>query len=153
MTKAIWAVLCKKAIIDRDTNDLSLVDVISGINLNVPIDVPGPFGVKLDSMIVSLWINDTDQEVVEEVKLYYKPVGGKEREVSYKEIVLKPNSFHRWIVRLSEGEFEAEGMHAFIIKQKAARSGKWTQVLSTPFVVTFNRSEEAEVFVKQNPQE
>ena len=60
MIKHAWSVLCQKTVIDNDSNNISLFDVIEQLGVNVevkdPKKVPKKINIPIDYEVVSLWL-------------------------------------------------------------------------------------------------
>ncbi len=68
MIKNIWSILCKQSIIDRETNNLSILDILEEIKVNInpekslkikDIDIP----ININYEFISLWKRDTSSSV------------------------------------------------------------------------------------------
>lgn len=59
MAKHQWSMICEKALIDRFTNNLTIVDVVEEVNLTIQrtskSEEAGPPLVPVDFAVVSLW--------------------------------------------------------------------------------------------------
>lgn len=68
MIKHIWSVLCQKTIIDSDTNNISLVDILEQLTANVnikdPKNEPKEINVPINFEVVSFWLKDSAEKVV-----------------------------------------------------------------------------------------
>jgi hypothetical protein len=55
--KHIWSVLCKKSVIDADTNNISLNEVLEEVTFNIPLDkdLKLPANFVFDYEIISFW--------------------------------------------------------------------------------------------------
>lgn len=67
--KHIWTVLCRESVIDKETNNISLINVVEQISVSTPIPFErqpagqargGPIPISLE--IVSLWIRAEEAE-------------------------------------------------------------------------------------------
>lgn len=68
MIKHIWSVLCQKTIVDSDTNNISLVDILEQLTANVNIKDPKnelkEINVPINFEVVSFWLKDSAEKVV-----------------------------------------------------------------------------------------
>ena len=58
MINHIWTVVCTKSVIDSDTNNISLIDTIERLRINLPIGQSSntaPINISINFEIVSLW--------------------------------------------------------------------------------------------------
>src|SRR3989344_8530142 len=63
MLKHVWSILCRKSIIDIDTNNITLSDVLERIIINVNQeenfkDKTLNYSLPIEFEVVSLWFND-----------------------------------------------------------------------------------------------
>lgn len=63
MVKHIWSVLCRKSIVDSETNNLSINDVLEQLGIDVKIkkgneDKVNVVNVPIEFEVVSMWVKD-----------------------------------------------------------------------------------------------
>lgn len=69
MVKHVWSVLCRRSIIDSETNNISLNDIFEQLEVNAKIkkenensEEPKKLNVPIEFEIVSMWVKDNEQE-------------------------------------------------------------------------------------------
>lgn len=62
MIEHVWSVLCTKSIIDRDSNNLSLIDTLEQLNLSPDVEFPAVIGNAFE--LVSMWSRSNYDELV-----------------------------------------------------------------------------------------
>lgn len=65
MVKHVWSVLCRRSVIDKESNNLSIYDVFEQLNVGLKIRQGTPqnvFNIPIDFEVVSLWVKDNKKE-------------------------------------------------------------------------------------------
>lgn len=130
MAKLIWSMLCEKPLIDSQTNNVSLINIIEEFSVpNVPISIPQPF------FIVSLWqreLSDKNKPENFEYRIMLVSPSKSERElIKYKVKIEKER--HRTmngIIGLKIGEL---GTHYISVEIK--KDGDWKKSIRIPFYI------------------
>lgn len=64
MLNHVWTVLCKQSVIDQDSNNLSLYEVLEKVSLEIDTtDKSGEFAIPLEFEVVSLWNKATSEKL------------------------------------------------------------------------------------------
>ena len=140
--KVVWAILCKDTIVNRDTNNMTLVEVIEELNVvaSPPQGTPVPelgFSAVLDLHLVSLWVR-TEPSVPEKGQARFKAVTPKGREVvtAEAEVDLTEGPRLRADGHLLESPFpfSDDGTYFFKIEMRTPESD-WEEVYELPLWV------------------
>lgn len=140
--KVVWAILCKDTIVNRDTNNMTLVEVIEELNVvaSPPQEPSGPelgFSTVLDLHLVSLWVR-TAPSVPEKGQARFKAVTPSGREVASAEaeVDLTEGPRLRADGHLLESPFpfSDDGIYLFKIEARTAESD-WEEVYELPLWV------------------
>lgn len=64
--KHIWSVLCRRSIIDNETNNISLNDVLEQLTIGVKVKqqaspIPEGINIPIDYEIVSMWMRENEK--------------------------------------------------------------------------------------------
>lgn len=58
----VWSVLCSRSSTDKETNNVSLFDVIEQLNVLAPDPIPDGAGIPIQSELVTLWSRENPEE-------------------------------------------------------------------------------------------
>src|SRR5258706_4405510 len=129
MIKHIWSVLCLKALIDSDTNNLTIVDVLEELSINVssaPVANAGVntgmnrIDIPITYEVVSLWIRDS-AKTKETVTLKVEVIdpSGKELNMFEQPAEMKEGLLrYRTRLKISGMEVTTPGRYTFHVKIK-----------------------------------
>lgn len=151
MATNIWSVLCKSTAIDRDTNTLSLFEIIEGIEIqdipkeayeDAPIQLSGNGGDV--ACLVSYWWRD-DPSKKERAEGRCRVIGPNKKEIyshAFK-IDLTSHSKSRHILRFSGLLFCGPGIYQYTLQQRVIteKSSRWRTVAKVPLDMRINNSE------------
>jgi hypothetical protein len=145
--KVIWAILCQSAAIDKDSNNVSLFNVLEEVHVAAELPQEPSPGMEmsglapLPSELVTLW-ERTDPDVPEHgygrIKLILP--NGKSWQAGTHEVDLT-----RFIRLRSRGSIPGipiggEGVYRFVIEGKG-EDGEWVQMFELPLQVVVQRQE------------
>jgi hypothetical protein len=131
MIRLLWAIVCRSSAIDRDSNILSLFDILEEITVLEPITEKGQAPVP--SQLVMLWGRSKPAKPVKSIarvslvlpsgQLFGKPI----------EVPIDLTRFKRLRHRIQSTTFPVaeEGVHEFLIEFQAS-DGSWTHAASVP---------------------
>ena len=143
MIRHIWSVICMQAVIDKDTNLISLINVVE--QLNIP-EKPSPekvVGFNLE--MVSYWVRESPN-VSEKAKgrvLFVSPSGLILKSIDY-EIDLSTYERLRSRSRIVNFPAPESGQYMFKVEFSSEKAKKWKQVASVPLQINFTGSEKTE---------
>jgi hypothetical protein len=146
--KVIWAILCQNSAVDRDTNNLSLFNVVEELTVPArpPAGSPGqqlPAGALQQPLfqLVVLWTR-SDPDVPEQGRGRIQvllPDGSLAMRQEF-EVVLTQYLRVRFRSNIPELPVGGEGVYRFLIDGKAADS-EWSQLFELPLSVVFQRQD------------
>lgn len=133
--RLIWAVLCRHAIVEQETNTLSLIDVIEQINIefndNVVPPATAPAALPIPLELISLWQRGPDGSGGT-FKITLRTPQGAESQghaIGTIEQGLAPRS--RITTRVPNLPWRGEGEYAFVV-QLSTKSA-WRTIADVPF--------------------
>ena len=143
MIKNDWSILCKSTSIDKDTNSISLFNVIEEVNIVGP---PLPNDLKKDEdvllplsfEIVSLWSRvDKDKPIQSQAIIVTKTPYGKE--YKGKPIPIDLSGFLRTRTRIKHSgiPFKKSGVYNFSIRIKKGETKQFIEVSNIQLYLTF----------------
>jgi hypothetical protein len=147
--KVIWAILCQSSAVDRDTNVVSLFNVIEDLTLSAPPPEapPGqqlPAGLALvpPFRIVALWSRsnpDVPEQGRGRMRLLLPKDGSVARTQEF-DVDLTQHLRLRHIMNLSGLPLGGEGIYRFVIDGMTGTS-EWTEKFELPLHVAFQRQD------------
>lgn len=154
MIKHIWSVLCQKSLIDSETNNLTLVDVLEELSINVslpPVNLSGSgtptmgrIDVPIGYEIVSLWVRDS-AKTKETVNLRIELIDPNGKEVSKQDhsVVMNENLLrYRTRLKIVGLGITTPGNYTFLVKIKEEDKENYRTVAELPLDIKI---------VKNNP--
>lgn len=142
--KHIWSVLCKKSIIDADTNNISLNEILEEVSFNIPFDkdLKLPTSFNFDYEIVSFWTSTspkggekfyTEVEFIDPDK---KTLNKLEQEIMF------PENKKRLRTRIKANGLNAtrEGEYILKIKAKEKKADKFKVLTEVPLTIRIKRT-------------
>ena len=143
MIEHIWTVLCSRAIVDADSNNLSLINVIEQININ---DEPKPDGfIPIPFEVVSYWSRiEVDKPANGQVNITLISPSGKL--INTNEVPLDLKNFQRERQRVSYPGIPASepGRYVFHIEFRDESEQQWHEVANVPLTIIFTPHKETQ---------
>lgn len=136
MINHVWTVLCTRSVIDIETNNVSIQDVIE--QLNIPGD-PKPDGLlAIPFEIISLWIR-FDPKIPGQglERISFVTPSEKSTVVAESPIDLSTAERQRNRIRFPGLPIAEEGRHYFQIEYKQD-NGEWTKAATLPISIQFD---------------
>ncbi len=143
MIEHIWTLLCSQAIIDRDSNNLSLFNVIEQINIEGEPQLGRVAPVGLE--VVSLWVrSDLNTPGRGHARLtFVSPTGTRIKSVEDELDLTKCERLRTR--RLFAGlELSEPGQYTFKLELLNDGENRWREVASVPLKVVFAPTQTAE---------
>ena len=135
MPKHLWTVLCKRTVLDRYTNTVSMFQVLD--ELKAPLsELEMPATVPLEWSLTTLWMRE-DLTISEEfatrvdiISPKGKTLGGSEAPVD-----MSAHKRHRMITNQDRLSIDGPGIYLFRIEYKA-KNGRWVRAAEVPLELT-----------------
>jgi hypothetical protein len=139
MVEHVWSVLCAKALIDRDSNQVSLLQSIEKVTVNLPGPFPDappkplvPFPVDL----VSYWIrSDPDKPELAQCLVTLTAPDGDIVTTTEGPVDLMEFVTLRAVVKSESLPLKSPGYFHFNVFVRATEVGDWMRVARVPFEV------------------
>lgn len=135
MIEHIWSVLCSRSVIDSETNNVSIQDIIEQININAEPAENGFLPIQLE--LITLWgrkeINETAKGIE---RVTFITPSGKNEVISEAEIDLTKAERHRQRVRFPGLPVNETGKYYFKVEIKNG-DNEWKQASAIPLKVVF----------------
>ncbi|RJP52023.1 MAG: hypothetical protein C4586_03585 [Anaerolineaceae bacterium] len=135
MIKHIWSVLCSRSVIDIDTNNVSIQDIVEQVNINAEPVADGFLPIPLE--LVTLWERkDSDKPAKGIERITFVTPSGKSNIVSEAEIDLSNAERHRHRVKFPGVPLSEAGRYYFNVEIKNDNN-EWNKVAAIPLKVIF----------------
>lgn len=137
MIKHVWSVLCQQSIINRDSNNISLIEVIEQLSIEgrlIDSKDEKPKLLPLSFNIVSMWIRKNLDEPADSKAniILFSP---NDKELSRKEVHIDLSEYQRFrtISRINGLPFSGYGQYKFVIK--VLKEEDWGTVARLPLSI------------------
>ncbi len=150
----LWTVLCSRSILDKSTNQLTLVDVIDDVSLR---DAVLPTGEHLTDSLANAVATDGAANITAKMELVSqwarsdmeKPEKGRARftilspsgellgNASEARLDMTKFKYSRHMLRFESFSFVGAGTYLLVVQQKSGRAKKWRTVSETPFTINY----------------
>ena len=140
--KVLWGILCKNVIVNRDTNNITLVEVLERVTITAtpPEEQPEPdqgINAMLDIHLVSSWAR-SDPNTPEMVYAKFRVVAPDGRSLASEELEvdLTESRYLRASGHLLDAPFafSGEGQYLFKIETRPPEpESEWKEVYELPF--------------------
>lgn len=140
MSKHQWSILCRKGIIDKDDNTISLIEAVDEVKLTPlekleekPDSSTLPV-IGLEMQLITLWYKadtDRDKEELDFARVKLKDPNGKLLlNQPYNVVIPKDSARARFILRFQHIPFTASGAYVFSVQQKKGteKNTRWVNV-------------------------
>lgn len=146
MLRHVWSVICSKSVIDNDSNNISLFDVIEEVRIElrkeVTPDITSHGAISFNFEWVTLWARAE----------FGKPTKGQVRDcvldpsgkvIGEREYEVDLSKHERFRIRrmLQNPLFQVSGQYQFCTQVKGEKQGIWNDVSSVPLTVFVEKKE------------
>ena len=142
MPNHVWSTVCSKAILDRETNNISLIEVLEEIQFGPPppdndLGQEGYVMLPIPMTLVTLWERESgsDSETFAVRIKFVDPtgtwIGPKDTE---REHTIDKLRF-RSINRMMAVPFSESGRYIILVQSKTSGSGRWKQNARVPLSI------------------
>jgi hypothetical protein len=137
-----WTVLCSRALIDKDTNNVSLLEVIEQIHVEDWRDRPGLAVLPLE--LASLWTRaEVDIPSRGEARTLFRNPMGDTMATQTNEVDLSVYKRLRNRGQLPALPIDRPGLHWFVIECRQQGSDEWREVSRLPLEVQVRTTADA----------
>lgn len=130
----IWSILCRSQIVDRERNNLSLIDIVEQINFGVKKEIDH---VPVQLYLVSMWWR-TDQGVSESAYERFQIIApdGETLFTSPKiQIDLTLHTRSRTVIEVTGLPFKTNGIYKFVIQSALDEESEWINLALVPLEI------------------
>lgn len=132
-----WSVICSQSIIDRETNNFTLVNTLESVQIKgPPISEGEEVLLPITHELISLW-SRVPSDTPESGQSQWRLIGpnGEERTGKSMEIDLKNHARFRSRIRFATLPYLGNGIYRLCVDFQDAESGTWGQVASIPIEI------------------
>ena len=146
MIEHVWSVFCSRVLIDKDANNVSLVDVIEQFTLTVPPPIADkPLVVPNDSELVSLWSRAADDRpCAGTCRVVWKTAAQEEKELISTGVDLTINRRLRTRLKIRGLLVQKAGRYEFRVDLREEPDNTWKTVARIPVEVGIGIGADAE---------
>jgi len=142
MIDHVWTVLCSHAVIDKGSNNVSLLDVVEQLNIR---DEPSPEGGILFSLdLMTLWARAClDRSAQGRGRVTFLSPSGEVKEGPFEyDIDLSEHKRNRSTGRFRSLHISGSGRHVFRVELRNEGETEWRQVADIPLEINFTPPDE-----------
>lgn len=143
MIKHIWTVLCRKSVIDNESNNLSLYDILEQLSISVKpeketVKKTVKINLPLEYEVVSLWVKQSSKDGFNgEIKLeIINPEGSVVKTFEQPFIIQDNKNRLRSRIRINGFVVDGSGVYLFRISYKEKQEKNFTQISEVPLEVS-----------------
>ena len=137
MIKHIWSILCKKSLIDKETNNISLIEVLEEISVTMgtPVNLESKINIPFGYEIVSYWIKEKEIEEVE-VRVRFMDPDQKIIQTFLNKLSIPPDKNRmRSRFKIIGLELTKSGYYTFLIEVKEKNKKVFKRVAELPLEI------------------
>jgi hypothetical protein len=141
MIRHVWSVVCRSVSIDRQTNSVSLLNILETLVVPGEPTVENP--VPLSCEVLSLWaLEQVEDSCSGQMRVRLKQPGQEEQDIILLDIDIAHSAFHRTRINIGALPLFSSGWFEFRVEYRAAGEGTWRQAAGIPFQVVVKGGEE-----------
>lgn len=135
MIEHLWSILCLNVSIDRDSNSISIFNVLE--KLDIFTDKVGEISIPLEFVIATLWRkNEKEKPEKGEMRICVISPSKKKTFPVNMVIDLTTAQFHRCISRFAGFKVEKSGTYHFLIDFRYNEKDDWKQYTDLPLEIS-----------------
>jgi hypothetical protein len=134
MIDHVWTVLCQRSLIDRNSNNVTLIEIIEQLNITGRED---PIVVQMPMELVSLWTRrDPETRARGRYRIsFIEPDNAMTLEPYVADIDLTNHSRFRTRARMGGFPIRRAGRHKFRVDLQVEGEEEWRQIVEVPVQV------------------
>lgn len=136
MARLVLAAVCESAIIDRETNLVSYINLFEGVTV---AELPGVFPYPV--VVASIWERTADEPETLHFRLSIQTPGGEKQAVLEDSVEMKVRK-HRLTVRVNPLTLPEAGTYHFILQDR--RGDRWHKAADLSLEVALADDQEAD---------
>jgi len=147
MIEHVWSVLCQRAILDRNTSSVSLIDIIEEFQIQdpvPPIEEGKTLTLSIPITLISLWNrNPEDLPIIAQARVLLSvPTREVVKEISTYSVDLSEKLRLRAFINIPVLQFWGSGIYRFVIQLQDGEKENWKEVASVPLKIVMQPAQE-----------
>ena len=139
MIDHVWSVVCSRAVIDSDSNNVSLQNVLEQISVAEDLDPDQTNTIPTRFEVVTLWARSEFDESAQGLqKVTLLSPAGEALVAAEAQINLAEARRYRYRAKFSALPLRGEGRYVFRIEYRTGQEEAWTKVADIPLEVVVN---------------
>jgi hypothetical protein len=136
----IWTVVCSRSVIDRESNNISIQNVLEQVTVNGPLQAGAVIPIEME--LVSLWTK-TDPSLPHRGQARVTLVSPTGHPLRTTELEIDMSTYERYRTRnrFQGLPVSAPGRHIFRIEVREDGTDVWRQVAAIPLQVNHRRTD------------
>ena len=136
MIDHVWTVLCSHAVIDKESNNVSLLDVVEQLNIR---DEPSPEGILFSLDLMTLWARaDLDRPAQGQGRVTFLSPSDEVNDGPFEyDIDLSQHRRNRSRGRFRALHVSGSGRHVFRVELRNEGETEWNKVVDIPLEINF----------------
>lgn len=133
-----WSILCQSSNIDKESNNLSIFNILEELRVTPPNQNAKEIIVRIPLQLITLWEKQTEKETARskvEIELF-DPKGNALQKVSY--ALSTPKKRIRFVVRMDGIKVTESGEYIFKIKIGDSETDRFEEVGEVPLQVAID---------------
>jgi hypothetical protein len=140
MIDHVWTVVCSRAVVDSESNNISLQDVIEQIEIHGEPIPNGVLPIVLD--VATLWTRSSpDEPSSGHTRLTFLSPSGEALSTLEADLDLSKHERHRSRMRFQGLTLRESGRHYFRVELRGEDETEWHQVAAVPLEIAFKPPE------------
>lgn len=146
MIKHIWSVLCQKSVVDSESNNVSLFDVLEQLQIDIASNIPNNVSnskniiLPIQYELINFWSKTGNGEEKADVKIILKDTTGKEVKKIEKVLTIpEKNRRMREINKIQGLPISGNGNYKFIVSIKNSNDDNYKDVAEIPLEVIVSK--------------
>ena len=147
MIKHIWTVLCRQSIIDKNSNNISLLNVSEKLNVNFSLKkgqqrIDKEIMIPAQHELVSFWVRDVAEKeefittLIEIIDPEKKILGKFEKKLIFAKNIKRV----RARAQFARLKISKNGVYYFVVKFKANKDQNWKVVTQVPLEIEITKT-------------
>lgn len=136
MARHVWSVLCERALVDQDTQSVSMIDVIEELLLEGELPA-GRVDVPLQASLVTYWTRSA-QDAPEQGQSRLRvlsPMGEALASGKPSDVSLREQTRAQVVSRIDSMPLEGEGVYQLVIDLRGEQDTDWSEAGRVPLEV------------------
>jgi hypothetical protein len=139
MIDHVWSVLCSSSSVDRDSNNISLFNIVEQLTVEAIGPPPDDAGLPLRMEVVSLWVRRNPEVPARAVaRVVLESPGRQPKILPELDLDLTAHERLRTVARFDGLPISASGRHYMVVEYQASTDSPWQEAARIPLQVAIH---------------